>query len=38
LPRSNRSETKVRLGGTAVLTIDYGSYHFLSSTASAQSE
>jgi hypothetical protein len=38
LPRSNRSETKVRLGGTAVLTIDYGSYHFLSSTVSAQSE
>ncbi len=27
LPAQNRSETKVRLGGTAVLTIDYGTYH-----------
>lgn len=26
LPQRNRSETKVRLGGTAVLTIDYGTY------------
>lgn len=26
LPERNRSETKVRLGGTAVLTIDYGAY------------
>ncbi|MGA3372886.1 MAG: hypothetical protein ABSC48_14110 [Terracidiphilus sp.] len=26
LPERNRSETKVRIGGTAVLTIDYGSY------------
>jgi hypothetical protein len=26
LPRELRSETKVRIGGTAVLTIDYGSY------------
>jgi hypothetical protein len=26
LPRQMRSETKVRIGGTAVLTIDYGSY------------
>ena len=25
-PAQNRSETKVRLGGTAVLTIDYGAY------------
>lgn len=25
-PAQNRSETKVRLGGTAVLTIDYGTY------------
>ena len=33
LPQSNRSETKVRLGGTAVLTIDYGEYHFLSTAA-----
>ena len=26
LPRKIRSETKVRIGGTAVLTIDYGDY------------
>jgi hypothetical protein len=26
LPASNRSETKVRIGGTAVFTIDYGRY------------
>ena len=26
LPDQNRSETKVRIGGTAVLTIDYGAY------------
>jgi hypothetical protein len=26
LPQQNRSETKVRIGGTAVLTIDYGTY------------
>lgn len=26
LPKENRSETKVRIGGTAVLTIDYGTY------------
>jgi hypothetical protein len=26
LPTSNRSETKVRVGGTAVFTIDYGTY------------
>ena len=26
LPQKNRSETKMRLGGTAVLTIDYGTY------------
>ncbi|MGD0939277.1 MAG: hypothetical protein ABR905_06145 [Terracidiphilus sp.] len=26
LPEQNRSETKVRIGGTAVFTIDYGSY------------
>jgi hypothetical protein len=28
LPQTNNSESKVRLGGTAVLTIDYGTYHF----------
>jgi hypothetical protein len=27
LPERNRSQTKVRIGGTAVLTIDYGTYH-----------
>jgi hypothetical protein len=26
LPARNRSETSVRLGGTAIFTIDYGSY------------
>ena len=26
LPQRNRSESKVRVGGTAVLTIDYGTY------------
>ena len=26
LPLQNRSETKVRIGGTAVMTIDYGPY------------
>jgi len=29
LPAQNRSETKVRVGGTAVLTIDYGTYHVM---------
>jgi len=28
LPEMNRSETKVRFGGSAVLTIDYGTYQF----------
>jgi len=28
MPRQLRSETRVRVGGTAVLTIDYGSYSF----------
>jgi hypothetical protein len=28
LPQSNRSESKIRFGGTAVLTIDYGTYQF----------
>jgi hypothetical protein len=27
LPQNNRSESRIRIGGTAVLTIDYGSYH-----------
>ena len=29
LPQTNRSETRVRIGGTAVLTIDYGKYAHL---------
>jgi len=33
LPAQNRSETKVRLGGTAILTVDYGSYQIESSAA-----
>jgi len=28
LPEQNQSQTKVRLGGTATLTIDYGNYQF----------
>lgn len=31
LPQSNHSETTVRLGGKAILTIDYSDYHFLRS-------
>lgn len=27
LPQKNRSESKIRIGGTALLTIDYGIYH-----------
>lgn len=27
LPQRSRSETKVRIGGTALLTVDYGTYH-----------
>ena len=30
LPGKTRSETKVRIGGTAILTIDYGTYKILS--------
>ena len=30
LPQQNRSETKVRIGGTAVMTIDYGTYRIVS--------
>jgi hypothetical protein len=35
LPEQNRSETKVRLGGTAVLTIDYGTYQVVPGSAIA---
>lgn len=31
LPRFNRSESKIRIGGTAVLTIDYGTYQVVPS-------
>ena len=33
LPRQVRSETRVRIGGTAVLTIDYGSYEVVPEVA-----
>ncbi|MGA7522780.1 MAG: outer membrane lipoprotein-sorting protein [Acidobacteriaceae bacterium] len=33
LPEHNESETKVRFGGSAVLTIDYGAYQITSATA-----
>lgn len=29
LPKENRSESKIRVSGTAVLTIDYGIYHIV---------
>jgi hypothetical protein len=32
LPERNRSETKVRIGGTAVFTIDYGTYQIEANT------
>ncbi len=35
LPEQNRSETKVRVGGTAVLTIDYGTYRVVPEPANA---
>jgi hypothetical protein len=37
LPEHNRSETKVRVGGTAVLTIDYGKYQTAPPTLEATS-
>ena len=37
LPEQNRSETRVRIGGTAVLTIDYGTYQIVSQNASMSS-
>jgi hypothetical protein len=33
LPDLNRSESKVRLGGTALLTVNYGDYRFVSADA-----
>jgi hypothetical protein len=36
LPQTNESESKVRFGGTAVLTIDYGTYQFEEPQNSAQ--
>ena len=35
LPEFNRSETKVRVGGTAVFTIDYGAYQIDSARSSS---
>jgi hypothetical protein len=35
LPRSTRSETKVRFGGTAVLTIDFGTYEVVAKDSRA---
>jgi hypothetical protein len=35
LPEQNRSETKVRVGGKAVLTIDYGTYQVLPGAVAA---
>lgn len=35
LPAQNRSETKVRVGGTAVLTIDYGTYQVVPGSPAA---
>ena len=36
LPQGVRSETKVRIGGTAVLTIDYGNYQIESSASNVE--
>jgi outer membrane lipoprotein-sorting protein len=36
LPHQNRSETKVRIGGTAVFTIDYGAYQIVPQIAVAK--
>jgi hypothetical protein len=38
LPQLDRSETKVVLGGTAILTIDYGTYSFSRLQAQTRSE
>jgi hypothetical protein len=35
LPLEVRTETKVRVGGTAVLTIDYGTYQVVPATLQA---
>ncbi len=35
LPAQNRSKTRVRVGGTAVLTIDYGTYEVVPAKAAA---
>jgi hypothetical protein len=37
LPQQNRSETKVRVGGTAVMTIDYGTYQIAARPQPARS-
>jgi hypothetical protein len=38
LPEKNRSESKIRVGGTAVLTIDYGSYNITLAGSSPTAE
>ena len=38
LPQTNRSESKTRLGGKALLTIDYGTYQFERSHNGTQTE
>jgi hypothetical protein len=38
LPAQNRSESKVRVGGTAVLTIDYGTYQVVPETPLADGQ
>jgi hypothetical protein len=37
LPTQNRSETKVRVGGTAVMTIDYGTYQVAARSQTSKS-
>lgn len=32
LPQFNRSESRVRIGGTAIMVIDYGTYHIVART------
>jgi hypothetical protein len=38
LPEKNRSESKIRIGGTAVLTIDYGTYQIVPKSSRTETE
>jgi hypothetical protein len=38
LPEHNRSESKIRIGGTAVLTIDYGTYQIIPKSSHPETE